>query len=115
MFFSTKSNQTNPAHPNRSAVTQAGHFRNNTLAAKLEEFQTGFPEEFGGESEAFLHFVRLVVNEALALACSTPYPHLFLPALMEEKLRYARQWKSRQGRVSKGLDADPIATRCGAD
>jgi hypothetical protein len=102
MHLSTRSNQTNPAAPNRSAVAQAGRFRHNILAAKLEEIRAGYLEEFRGDSPTFLHFVRLVVNEAAALACSTRYPHLFLSALVDEKLHYARRWKSRQRRV--GLD-----------
>lgn len=35
-------------------------------------------------------------TEAEALAWSTPYPLLFLPVLMEEKVHEARRWAARQ-------------------
>ena len=115
MHCSTQFNQTNPASPNRSPVAQADHFHHNVIATKLEEFKVGILEEFGRESAAFLRFVGLVVNEAAALACSTPYPHLFLPALVDEKLHYARRWKIRQRRVGHELDAVSGSTSWEAD
>ena len=108
------SNRTNPAAPNRSAVAQSAHLRQ-ALVAKLGECMAGFQGEFSNESEAFLHFVRLVVNEAAALAWSTPYPQLFLMTLVDEKIHYLRNWGSRQYRVSNGLDATFSATRWEAD
>jgi DNA-binding response OmpR family regulator len=112
---STQFNQTNPADPNHSSVAQVEHFHDGIIAAKLEEFKVGYMEEFRHDPEPFLHLVGLVVNEAAALACSTPYPHLFLPALVDEKLNYARRWKSRQCRVGNGLNAVPVATCWEAD
>jgi len=96
-------------------VAQAAHFRQNTLFGNHDRRGAGYVEEFGSESEEFLHFVWLVINEAAALACSTPYPHLFLPALVDEKLQYARNWANRQRRVGNGLDAAPGASRWEAD
>ena len=43
--------------------------------------------------------VRRAVTEAEALACSTPYPLLFLPDLAEEKVLNAREWAGRQRQV----------------
>ena len=40
--------------------------------------------------------IRQAVNEAEALAAATGLPHLFLPALAEEKVREARQRQVRQ-------------------
>lgn len=109
MHFATESNPMDPATRSQSALAQPAHFRQ-TLAAKLNEYKVGLLEEFSNESEAFLHFTRLAVNEAESLAWSTPYAHLFLPALAEEKIQYARQWASRQCRVGNGLDAVAATT-----
>jgi hypothetical protein len=43
--------------------------------------------------------IRLAVNEADALASSTPFPALFLPALAEEKLHFAERWHSKQQQI----------------
>jgi hypothetical protein len=43
--------------------------------------------------------VRQAVNEAEALAWSTPYPLLFLPELAQEKVQSARQWSRRQQQI----------------
>jgi hypothetical protein len=40
--------------------------------------------------------VRHAANDALALAWTTPYPLLFLPVLLEEKLAAARRYSERQ-------------------
>ena len=44
-------------------------------------------------------FIRQVVNEAAALAATTSFPALLLPALAEEKARKASQWATRQQAV----------------
>jgi len=74
---------------------------------KLKEYRAALFAELSHESEAFRHFARLALTEAEALAWSTPYAHLFLPALAEEKIRYARQWASRQCRIA----ANPLPCR----
>lgn len=43
--------------------------------------------------------VEQAVNEADALASLTPFPALFLPALVEEKVAQVRAWNERQRRV----------------
>jgi len=40
--------------------------------------------------------LRNALKEAEALAWETPYPHLVLPLLAEEKARAARRWAARQ-------------------
>jgi hypothetical protein len=40
--------------------------------------------------------VRHAMNDALALAWTTPYPLLVLPVLLEEKLAAARRYSERQ-------------------
>lgn len=105
MYFATESNPRDPATRSRSPLAQPAHFRQ-TIAAKLNDYKVGLLEEFNNESEAFLRFARLAVNEAEGLAWSTPYAHLFLPVLAEEKIRYARKWASRQCQV--GNDSPPL-------
>jgi hypothetical protein len=53
-------------------------------------------EEFAGVLR--LETTRQVVNEADALAASTPFPALFLPALAEEKVVFATRWQNKQRR-----------------
>lgn len=50
--------------------------------------------------ETILHSA---LNEAEALAWQTPYPHLFFPALAEEKAMAARRWASQQERIRHRL------------
>jgi hypothetical protein len=45
--------------------------------------------------------IRLAVNEADAIAASTPFPTLFLPVLAEEKVRFAEQWHAKQQRIGE--------------
>jgi hypothetical protein len=48
-----------------------------------------------------LRFLHLAAGEAEALAWLTPFPHLFLPLLLEEKLdaakRYLARWDGFRG------------------
>ena len=80
-----------------------------TLVTALGAYKAEVLDEFCGESEAFLHFLRLTVNEAEGLAWSTPYAHLLLPALVEEKTQTLRRWASHQHRISPGLHPVPVA------
>jgi hypothetical protein len=50
-----------------------------------------------GMDEEQTRFLRLAAGEAEALAWLTPFPHLFLPVLLEEKLSAAKQYVTRQG------------------
>jgi len=45
------------------------------------------------------HLIEQAVTDAEALAWSTPYPLLFLPALAEEKVAGARRWADHQRMV----------------
>jgi hypothetical protein len=56
--------------------------------------------------------INRAVAEADALAWSTPYPLLFLPGLVEEKIHNAGHWASRQREIlarQKALAADSLA------
>jgi len=50
--------------------------------------------EYGGSINHTV--LRQAINEADALAATTPFPGLFLPALAEEKVQLAYAWNSRQ-------------------
>jgi hypothetical protein len=50
-----------------------------------------------------LKLLRLAAVEAEALAWLTPFPHLFLPALLEEKLEAARRYLAQQNDVRRRL------------
>jgi len=100
----TTSNRTDPSARGKPSRAQPAHFHKK-LAAKLNEYKVSLLEELSSESETFHQLARLAVNEAESLAWSTPYAHLFFPALVEEKIQYARQWTSRQCRVGNGLPA----------
>ena len=69
--------------------------------------------EFRHESKAFRRLIRLAVNEAEGLACATPYAHLLLPALVEERIQSVQRWASHQHRVSPGLHPSPLAADSG--
>ena len=53
--------------------------------------------------------VKQAATDAEALAWSTPYPLLFLPVLMEEKVEGARLWMSRQREVLERQKALALA------
>lgn len=93
----------------QSALAEPAHL-DQKLVAKLNEYKAGLLAQFSSESEVFLHFARLAINEAESLAWSTPYPHLLFPTLAEEKIHYVWQWASRQWRVGSGLTVVATAT-----
>lgn len=90
--------------------TKAAH-HHPAIIAKLNTYKARLLEEFSNDSAALLRLARLAVNEAEGLALSTPYAHLLLPILAEEKLQYARQWASRQRRVGSELTTISAAMR----
>jgi len=49
-----------------------------------------------GMDEEQTRFLRLAAGEAEALAWLTPFPNLFLPVLLEEKLDAAKQYVARE-------------------
>jgi hypothetical protein len=50
--------------------------------------------EYGASTSHTL--LRQAINEADALAATTPFPSLFLPALAEAKVQLAHAWSRRQ-------------------
>jgi hypothetical protein len=76
-----------------------------TLTRLKDALTTELSYQFGGVLRQ--ERVRQAVNEADALAASTPFPALFLPALAEEKVMLASRWQARQRLMSHraGLSA----------
>ena len=64
------------------------------LVALKERIAANLKKEFAGTIRAQL--IRQIVTEAEALAATTPYPALLLPALAEEKAHNAAKWVVRQ-------------------
>jgi len=73
----------------------------NHVAAKTQLLKNRLTESLTPElvGRAPERLVRQAVTEAEALAWATPYPLLFLPVLVEEKLTGAREWADRQQEV----------------
>lgn len=65
-------------------------------AADLRRLKAELAAEWtvGGAADA--HRIRLVLNEAEALAWQTPFPTLFFPALAREKAQHLLAWQARQ-------------------
>src|SRR5262245_31466317 len=70
----------------RHACEQKARYRSQLAESLAEDRHRGMPQ----------WLVRGAVGEAEALAWSTPYPMLFLPELVEEKVAAARTYASRQ-------------------
>jgi hypothetical protein len=64
------------------------------LQTLKEKVAANLSSEFAGVLNPIA--VRRVVNDAEALASTTPFPALFLPTLAEEKAQRALEWETRQ-------------------
>jgi len=67
-----------------------------SVAAKVPSLKTGWLRGLSAEAKDWLpeNLFRQAFVEAEALAWSTPFPLLFLPALAEEKVRNIEQWRA---------------------
>jgi len=91
-----------PVRPCRSEV-----LKSNLLKYRLKR---NLATEVGGRIPN--QMLNGAVAEAEALAWTTPYPLLFLPGLVEEKVLTAGRWASRQREIlerQKALASDSIA------
>jgi len=70
-------------------------------ARKLKQVEEQLIRKLTAETQGSVpqRLIQQAVNEAEALAWSTPYPLLFLPELAQEKIRSARQWNRRQQEI----------------
>lgn len=64
------------------------------LVALKERVTASLEQEFAGTIGS--RFILQIVNEATALAATTSFPTLLLPALAEEKARNVSEWAARQ-------------------
>jgi hypothetical protein len=71
------------------------------VAARFSKLKAHVVQSLIGDSGTRVpgNLLQRAVLEAEALAWSTPYPLLFLPALAEEKVLNARRWAERQRRI----------------
>jgi hypothetical protein len=77
------------------------------MAAKFNQLSARLMEKLAVEAQGLVSEPALerAVVEAGALAWSTPYPLLFLPALAEEKVLNARQWAGQQQEIFRRQQA----------
>ena len=101
----------------RSPAQSAGRFPGGTLhpnarasaipwvppadLARLADLKVRVTADLASEFVGLLDrdALRRAVNEADALAATTPFPVLFLPALAEEKAHGALHWHARQREI----------------
>ena len=80
-----------------------------SVLRRLTAIRTRIEREFSRTMTGYEKLLRGAMNEAEALAWQTPYPHLFFPALAEEKAAAARQWVTRQRSLKKATRAELLS------
>jgi hypothetical protein len=69
------------------------------LRRELQRLKDELHAAYAAGRPGTAHALRLVLNEAEALAWQTPFPHLFFPVLAEEKAAALVAWQERQAAV----------------
>jgi hypothetical protein len=69
------------------------------LLQQIREVKLSLQREFSDAVAGHEQLLRQALNEAEALAWQTPYPHLFFPALAQEKAQAVGRWAFRQRSV----------------
>ena len=69
------------------------------VVRRLSAIRSGIEREFSWRMAGYEQLLKSAMNEAEALAWQTSYPHLFFPALAEEKAAAVQQWAVRQRTV----------------
>ena len=97
----TTTNERTVAAPARSPATRFGRRQVGRALSDLKQhlLEKALPEICDPWQRRLL---RLAAVEAEALAWLTPFPHLFLPVLLEEKLETAKRYLARQNQVRDG-------------
>jgi hypothetical protein len=93
-----------PAAFNRHAAFTSTHLTSGlsrlstACLNKLNELKERLSAQLAAEYGVSINhaLLRQAINEADALAATTPFPSLFLPTLAEEKVQLAYVWNSRQ-------------------
>lgn len=100
-FGGTKNQGGARRKPTQKVCVRASSKACRELAVQVANIKNGLVREFGmaigGQSQLLLS----ALNEAEALAWQTPYPHLFFPALAEEKASAVSRWAARQRSVHR--------------
>jgi len=94
---------------NNTSSTETSTYTDLTLrqfsaacSSMLEALKNRLIQRFTAEfSDVQVRLVRQAVDEALALATLTLFPHLVLPTLAEEKVRSIRNWSFRQRAIAQ--------------
>ena len=73
---------------------------------RLAAVKVRVEREFGQGMSGYEPLLKAAINEAEAVAWQTPYPHLFFPALAEEKAAAARQWTSHQRAIQERVSLE---------
>ena len=73
------------------------------LNTAVHELKQSIVQEFQARVPAHGRMIESAVNEAEALAWQTPFPHLFFPALAQEKAVEATRWAARQEKIQNNL------------
>ena len=79
-----------------NALSQACLKSCKRLLARISRARDAIFAEARDTLKAQDQMLRLVLNEAEALAWQTQFPHLFFPALAAEKVQEAAAWDRRQ-------------------
>ena len=69
------------------------------LLAQIKRAKEAILEEYRDSVQANEQLLRLALNEAEAIAWNTDYPHLFFPALAQEKAQAVASWNNHQREV----------------
>ena len=80
-----------------------------TLLQQLNELKASVLHQFESQLQGHRDLLQAAVNEAEALAWQTPYPHLFFPALAEEKAIAVSRWAEHQALVRGSMEARAFA------
>jgi hypothetical protein len=80
---------TKPINARSRSVITLAEFKARLLARVLDD----------APDETVAKLCRLAAGEAEALAWQTPFPLLFLPVLLEEKLEVIQRYAARQARL----------------
>ena len=82
------------------------HLSRERLSNFIRDIRSEILFELSPKSVDELQHLKLALNEAEALAFSTPFPGLMFPALASEKIKSWSEWQRRQN----GLRSqDPMA------
>jgi hypothetical protein len=84
-------------HPPESGIRRCAASYQRKLTQLKERVTAELAAKFAGRLDR--EAIRQAVNEADALAATTPFPALFLPKLAEEKTDVAFHWHLRQRQI----------------